>query len=88
MNDKERLQKIKEKIENKHIFYGEINYSGAGKMNFKIIDNARTDVEWLIKQAEKAQQYKKMIDSLLKVKEAINLIFEVKEKNIKEMMEE
>lgn len=44
MSDKERLQKMKEKIENKHIFYGEINYSGAGKTNFKIIDNARREV--------------------------------------------
>ncbi|MGG3987423.1 hypothetical protein [Bacillus smithii] len=54
MNDKERLQKIKEKIENKHIFYGKIDYSGAGKTNFKTIDNARRDVEWLVEQVEQA----------------------------------
>lgn len=54
MNDKERLQKIKEKIENKHIFYGNIDYSGAGKTNFKTIDNARRDVEWLVEQVQQA----------------------------------
>lgn len=63
MNDKERLEKIKEKV-NSLLYLGDSE--GNGEVNINAIYN---DMSWLVSQAEKVEQLQQEIASL---KEALN----------------
>jgi len=58
MNDKERLEKIKEKV-NSLLYLGDSE--GNGEVNINAIYN---DMSWLVSQAEKVEQLEQEIASL------------------------
>jgi hypothetical protein len=53
----DKLQEIKNRYwSNIHVFYGELQYKGAGKIVFHTKESARDDIGWLIQTVEQQQK--------------------------------